>query len=271
MAEDSAIEWCDHTFNPWWGCVKTSEGCKNCYAEARQWGGDWWGKEKPRRFFGEKHWNQPIKWNKKAGKLGIRYKVFCGSYCDVFEEREGLEKYRARLLSLIERTTNLDWLLLTKRPENINRTFWFIASGSPNNLWLGVSVENQKQADIRIPHLLKIPAKVRFLSCEPLLEKILLDNGETSWITCDGKNKSGLKWDHICCESEYVAGKCFHGVDWVIVGGESGQNARPMHPEWARSIRNQCQEAGVSFFMKQMNKIDPIPDDLFIRQFPEVA
>jgi len=314
MAKDSAIEWCDHTFNPWHGCVKISEGCKNCYAEARQFGGDWWGKDKPRRFFGEKHWQQPIRWNAEAEELGVRYKVFCGSYCDVFEKREDLKEPRERLGKLIQDTPHLDWLLLTKRPENVyllsGELSWVIATlravhedGQeewdflpffPENVWLGVSVENQKQADIRIPELLKIPAKVRFLSCEPLLEKVLLDNGEASWLTCNGENRSGIEGEHVCCESEFVIGECFHGIDWVIVGGESGPNARPMNPDWARSIHDQCKGANVSYFLKQMGthwakyeKLDPFttvyekgdrkganpiywPPDLNVRQFLEV-
>ena len=273
MAKDSAIEWTDHTFNPWWGCVKISEGCKNCYAEARQFGGDWWGQDKPRRFFGEKHWKQPIKWNEEAEKLGVRYKVFCGSYCDVFEEKTGLMAQRRRLWKLIEDTPNLDWLLLTKRPEMVllhTPGYYWGNAEWPSNLWLGVSVENQKQADIRIPELLEIPAKVRFLSCEPLLEEIDLIRHWYQW-GHDGTHR-GIGSSECPRERHHHHDeRCQKPFDWVIVGGESGPRKRPFDPEWARFLLKQCEKIDVPFFIKQMNKIDPIPDDLFIRQFPEVT
>lgn len=241
MGKNSKIEWTDHTFNPWWGCVKVSPGCKNCYAEARQYGGDWWGADKPRRFFGEKHWKQPLKWNADAEKKGVRYRVFCGSYCDVFEENDKLNFERGVLWNTIGQTKSLDWLLLTKRPENITsmvKGYW-LHEGLPDNVWLGISVENQEMADKRIPELLKIPARVRFLSCEPLLEEVELP----------------LYY--------------FSNIDWVIVGGESGPKKRPFNPDWARSIREQCKYYGIPFFMKQIDKVQPIPDDLMIREFPK--
>jgi len=311
MAKNSKIEWTDHTFNPWHGCVKISEGCQNCYAEARQFGGDWWGKDKPRRFFGEKHWNQPIKWNAEAEKLGIRYKVFCGSYCDVFEKREDLKEPRERLGELIEDTPYLDWLLLTKRPENVyvllGELNWVVPlpyaehpTGEleydlnpyiPGNVWLGVSVENQKQANIRIPELLKTPAKVLFLSCEPLLESIDLTKLIKVGNYVAGGGASDLP---LTCGQET------DDIQWVICGGESGPNARPMNPSWARFLLKQCKQINVPFFMKQMGthwakQVPKIiseatqgvlsypvkdikgtnpeywPQDLNIRQFPEVT
>lgn len=256
MGSNTKIEWCDATFNPWWGCVKVSPGCKNCYAEtlSNRFGSNFWGPEGDRRFFSDKHWNKPLKWNRKAEKLGIRHKVFCGSMCDVFEDREDLEESRVRLFNLINHTRQLDWLLLTKRPENILRMLERDAIGSFGvNVWLGTSVENQEQADIRIPELLNIPAKVRFLSCEPLLEEIDLEYPLRI-----------IGWDEDAYENIEGA-----GVDWVIVGGESGPRKRSFNPDWARSIRDQCKEAGIPFFMKQIDKVLPIPDDLMIREFPD--
>lgn len=246
------IEWTDYTFNPWWGCTKVSTGCKNCYA-AKQSNrfGNWWGLEAERREFDGVHWSRPIYWDRIAAKNFRRFKVFSGSMCDIFERRKDLADRQYRLWELIEQTPHLDWQLLTKRPENINRLIsaaWRSVY-MPDNVWLGVSVENQEQANKRIPELLRIPAKIHFLSCEPLLAPLNLE--------FEGLNYGGdfENWRE--------------RIDWVIVGGESGYNKRPFNPDWARSIRDQCKEAGVKFFMKQTNKIDPIPSDLLIREFPE--
>jgi len=130
--------------------------------------------------------------------------------------------------------------------RNMGGRYWPIP-----NIWCGVTVEDQQRADERIPHLLKVPAAVRFLSMEPMLGQVLLDNGESSWLTCNGQNRSGVDGEHVCCESFDATGQCFHGIDWVISGGESGPKARPMHPDWATSLRDQCQAAGVPFLHKQ--------------------
>jgi protein gp37 len=234
MGKDSAIEWTDHTFNPWWGCVKVSPGCKNCYAEtlSKRFGHKVWGPQGERRFFGVKHWAEPLKWDRQAKAEGVRRRVFCGSMCDVFEEGAALNTERAVLWDLIWKTPNLDWLVLTKRPENIYGMvpgYWInhmTGTEWPRNIWIGTSVEDQQRADERIPELLKVPAKVRFLSCEPLLGQIDI----TPWLS---------------------------KLQWVIVGGESGQRARPMHPEWARSLRDQCVSVGVPFFFKQWGEWGP--------------
>ena len=251
-----------YTFNPWQGCTKKSPGCKNCYAEAmtkRFIGDGFWGPQGKRKFQSDDYWKKPITWNTKAEKLGVGLKVFCGSMCDVFEIHQDkdisirLNKARFNLCALIDYTPNLDWLLLTKRPENIMRLGWTPGYfGLINHAWLGTSVENQEMADLRIPELLKIPAKVRFLSCEPLLEEINL-------------RKYLAKWD---MDTIHFGGDKIQLINWVIVGGESGPRKRPFNPDWARSLRDQCKEAGVPYFMKQINKIDPIPDDLMIREFP---
>src|SRR5687767_5634241 len=123
MAKDSRIEWTHHTFNPWWGCVKVSPACAHCYAEswAHRLGAKLWGRDAPRRFFNDEHWKHPIRWNSEAERAGVRRRVFCASMSDVFEIRAELNPWRAKLWPLIERTPWLDWLLLTKRPQNIQR------------------------------------------------------------------------------------------------------------------------------------------------------
>jgi protein gp37 len=250
MGENSKIAWTDHTFNPWWGCAKVSEGCKNCYAEtfAARFGVKW-GATSTRRFFGEKHWNEPRKWNAAAQKAGVRAQVFCASMADVFDGNGELDGERAKLWKLIGETPWLDWLLLTKRPANIaGMVPW--GDKPPANVWLGTTVEGQAAADERIPLLLQTPAAVRFLSVEPMLEAITLTHPEVSaWPETEATHPTAnpKEWD----DWKYWMARD-RGIHWVIVGGESGAKARPFHVEWARSIRDQCKEAGVSFFMKQM-------------------
>jgi protein gp37 len=149
MGRETAIAWCDHTFNPWWGCVKISPGCEHCYAEAwaRRCGQQRWGLQADYRYFGEKHWAEPLKWERDAYirmmNSGERTRVFCGSMCDIFDHRAD-EGERNRLFGMIQGTPHLTWLLLTKRPENI-ATFWPEHWGEfpPENLWLGITAENQ--------------------------------------------------------------------------------------------------------------------------------
>ena len=239
MGANSKIEWCDHTFNPWWGCQRVSPGCEHCYAEAfdKRMGGDHWGPAATRKIASDAYWKQPHAWNRKAA-TGIRTRVFCASMADVFEDRPELAAPRGRLWQLISDTPHLEWLLLTKRPENADR-LWARATQRvtaqvwAGNVWLGVTVEDQQRADERIPHLLCAPAEHRFLSCEPLLGPINLD-----------------RW---CFKRRGVIDDLIFGsaIDWVIVGGESGSDARPMRPEWARAIRDQCANAGTPFFFKQ--------------------
>lgn len=264
MGADSSIEWTDHTFNPWWGCQKVSEGCTNCYALtfAKRYGHDVWGPAKTteRRLFGDKHWSEPLKWNREAEKTGQRKRVFCASMADVFEDHPQVVDARARLFDLISDTPNLDWLLLTKRPENVKPML--IAAGRgfqplPPWVWIGTSVENQEQADKRIPHLLSIPAHVRFLSCEPLLGAVDLSRWLQQPIV-DLEMRGGAPAFRNTPE-------VYKPIHWVIVGGESGHGARPMHPAWARSLRDQCQSAGVAFHFKQFGEWMPsedLPDDV---------
>ena len=227
MGENSAIAWTDHTFNPYWGCSKASSECEHCYAEkfAKRTGHDCFGPGKPRRFFGESHWREPLKWNAAAAESGVRARVFCGSMCDIFECNDSLDVHRARVMSLIAATPALDWLLLSKRPANaafmLPPTF---REDSPRNLWLGTTIGCRASLP-RLDDLRRLPAILRFLSCEPLLE----DLGPID----------------------------LTGIGWVIVGGESGPNCRPMEDDWARDIRDQCAAAGVPFFFKQRHGFKP--------------
>ncbi|AGR70230.1 Gp37Gp68 family protein [Burkholderia pseudomallei] len=233
MAQDSRIEWTHHTFNPWWGCTRISPACTNCYADswAQRLALDLWGPKAPRRFFSDAHWKEPYKWNRDAIKQNQRRRVFCASMADVFEDRRDLDPWRERLWPMIEETPALDWLLLTKRPELIKdmvpwKRKW------PANVWLGTTAEDQKWANERIPALLRLPAQVRFVSCEPLLGPLDL----RKWLAAPGEKK---------------------GLHWVIAGGESGPKARPMGPSWAESLRDQCLEAGTAFHFKQWGHWGP--------------
>ena len=169
MAQNSGIEWTEHTFNPWWGCTKVSGACRGCYAltGAKRLGYDIWGPLADRRFFGDHHWMQPALWNARAEANGVRARVFCASMSDVFEERAELDPVRTKLWSLIEATPHLDWLLLTKRPHLVTSMVGW-SSGWPANAWIGTTVEDQACADKRLTHLTEIPAIGRFISAEPL-------------------------------------------------------------------------------------------------------
>ena len=241
MAENSSIEWTHHTFNPWWGCTKVSPACGLpmkghegephgcCYADtfSNRLGFKIWGQDATRRFFGEAHWNEPEKWDRKAKKDGVRRRVFCGSMCDVMEERDDLIEPRTLLYDLIVQTPWLDWLLLTKRPQNFRR---FLPAGwieNPvPNVWLMTTVESAEYL-WRIDSLKACPAVIHGLSIEPLLGPLP------------------------------TLGEYLDGIDFAIVGGESGHGARPMPPEWVRSVRDQCLNVGSEFFFKQWGEWSP--------------
>jgi len=304
------IEWADYTFNPWIGCTKVSEGCKNCYAEALSkraphlvLGQDKaaaklpiWGGGAPRRVTSFMNWNQVERWNAKAEQEGVRRRVFIASMADVFEDfhgkvlnvgtMKGLDGVREKLFNLIEDCPALDMLLLTKRPENVLKMVpkawvhedycgWFkgglctcqrLGSNWPDHVWIGCTVENQERAEERIPQLLKIPAPVRFVSYEPALGPVDFDRGR-----CDTHDRQFVRTDEggheYCneCAANDSTGELSHGhwlraypsktrrgINWVIAGGESGNNARPCAIEWLQDAREQCAEAGVPFFGKQM-------------------
>lgn len=248
MAENSHIEWTTHTFNPWMGCTKVSDGCKHCYAETlmdKRHNKVQWGPKGARIRTSESYWRNPIKWNREAEAKGERARVFCASLADVFEGPETMpndswpvvEQAREDLFQLIDATPSLDWQILTKRPENIESTMIrFGIRWELPNIWLGTSIEDHRVLG-RIRDLTLAPAVVHFLSIEPLIGDVgILD---------------------------------LHDIEWVIVGGESGPGKRPFNCDWARSIRDQCNAANVPFFMKQVDKVQPIPDDLMIREFPK--
>lgn len=234
MAQNSRIEWTHHTFNPWWGCIRVSPACKHCYAEAwaKRVGMDLWSAKSPRRFFSDAHWREPLKWDREAAQARQRRRVFCASMADVFEKRRELDAHRERLWPLIESTPHLDWLLLTKRPECISSMApW--TDNWPANVWLGTTAENQHWANKRIPVLLENAAKVKFISAEPLL--------------------GALNLDGLLLDSNVIGA----GLNWVIAGGESGPNARPMNPAWVESLRDQCESVGTAFHFKQWGHWGP--------------
>jgi len=231
MSDKTGIQWTDHTFNPWWGCIRVSPGCEHCYAEtfAKRLGLNVWGPAKTtgRRTFAGKHWDAPMRWNAAAKKAGVRARVFCASMADVFEDHPAVEPERRRLWWLIRETPHLDWQLLTKRPENIARMLpadW--GQGYPN-VWLGTSIESPDYAH-RFDVLRAVPAAVHFLSLEPLL-------GDIAGVLHDrfAELGPGEEW-------------------WAILGGESGATARPFELDWVRDALRWCDEFGVSAFVKQL-------------------
>lgn len=266
MGRETGIEWADHTFNPWRGCARVSEGCAACYAEAMARRNPavlgTWGPDGLRPAAATAYWRQPVRWNEAAWDAGIRRRVFCGSLMDFWEDRADLDDPRGRTLRLAAETLHLDWLLLTKRPANIRPLLsrmraasglagsypgrpnfvpwwdWLSSQEPPRNWWFGCTVENVRRAEERIPALLAIPARVRFLSVEPLLEPLDLSR----WLAAGG-------------------------IHWVIVGGESdqgGARARPFDLTWAEEIVGQCRAAGVACFVKQLGS-RPVVDGLGFR------
>ena len=228
MAETTEIAWTDSTFNPWWGCTRVGAGCDNCYAAAldKRTGGDHWGADREYRVMSDENWKKPMRWQRKATQFetvaGRRRRVFCASMADVFDKKAPVEQ-RERLWGVIRSTSRLDWQLLTKRPSNIAKYLPPDWEDGYSNVWLGATVENTKHGIPRIDELKGVPAKIRFLSIEPLLE----DLGDLD----------------------------LEGIHWVIVGGESGPKARPMKKEWMLNIRNQCLEQNVPFFFKQWGAV----------------
>lgn len=233
MSTITKIQWTDHTFNPWIGCTKVSDGCKFCYAENlmdKRWGKVEWGPNGTRVRTSSSNWNEPRKWNKAARIEGREHLVFCASLADVGEDRPELVPWREALEGLI---VECDWLrfqLLTKRPENMPKLFH---EHVLRRCWIGTSVEDQRSASERIPHLLRCPAMLRFLSCEPLLAPVDLRTGIYE----------GPPGAHL--------GTSLQGIDWVIVGGESGREARACNVAWIKAIVEQCQQENVPVFVKQ--------------------
>ncbi len=267
MATNSNIEWCKHTANLWWGCTEVHEGCKNCYAFAlaHRYGKDVWGNDKPRRLI-KNVWKEMEKYQKQAAAAGEYHRVFVGSMQDIFEKPmplidhkgnpyvEGVDEFwnsgqlRDKFFNeVVPNSPNLMFLLLTKRPSNINKYIpesW--KANPPKNVMFGTSPVNQETAEKLIVQLSKVNGN-RFLSIEPQLEKI------------DLMTKANDGTDRVLLDL----------VDWVINGGESGHHKRPFDTDWARIIRDDSKAKGVPFFMKQVDKIQTIPEDLEIKEFPD--
>lgn len=241
MGETTEIAWCDATFNGWIGCQKVSAGCDNCYAETlmdKRYHKVQWGPHGERKRTSEANWKLPLRWATKANTAGTRPKVFCSSLADVFDNQAPAGA-RGDLFRLIEATPELDWLLLTKRPENIGKMIdadgWF--RGFPPNVWLGTTCEDQAAYDRRWPILAQFNLRVRFISYEPAIGPLTILNHKEK-------------------------------PDWIICGGESGKGFRAMPEIWAENVMEECAEYFIPFFMKQMAGLKPIPEDLMVRQFP---
>lgn len=243
----------DHTINLWWGCTEVHEGCDHCYARilANRWGFSVWGIDNIRREI-QSAFKNLSDLQKKAENENENHRVFIGSLMDIFEKPTQTFDFKNKVESgstgelrdeLFRRISaieypNLTFLLLTKRPSNINKYIpeeW--KSYPPSNVMFGTSVVNQKTADTLIPQLLKVRG-LRFLSVEPQLESLSL-----------------MKW--------LPSGE----LHWIIQGGESGPGRRPFYTDWGRSLRDECKETGVAYFFKQVNKVIEIPEDLMIREF----
>ncbi|MFD0902373.1 DUF5131 family protein [Actinomadura sediminis] len=245
MTSTTKIEWTGATWNPVTGCTKVSPGCDNCYAEtfAERWRGT------PGHHFEAgfdltlrpERLEQPLRWRKPR-------RVFVNSMSDLFHEGVP-DEFIAEVFSVMARASQHTFQVLTKRHGRmrslLNRPSFrdnlaHLAPWPLPNVWLGVSAEDQKRANLRVPALMQTPAAIRFISAEPLLGPINLHHGLTHCPTHD-------------FPGGFCSGPCPDRIapDWVIVGGESGPGARPMHPDWARTLRDQCTTAGIPFFFKQ--------------------
>lgn len=276
MSENTAIQWADHSWNPWTGCHKVSSGCKFCYMMRDK---EKYGKNGDRVARSKTVFDAPLKWKDAA-------RVFSCSWSDWFIEEA--DQWRSEAWEIIKKCPHLTFMILTKRPDRIKDHLPADWGGGYPNVWLGVSVENQKAAEVRIPLLMKVPAAVRFLSCEPLLTEIDITNWgikngysvPTRYQSMNG-NEIGIEWTD--------PGDKFIGVSWVIIGGESGNDNgkwlyRTCEMEWIYKIINQCKDAGVPVFVKQMGTdiskrvgykdrhggdMEEWPEELQIRQFPK--
>lgn len=260
---ETSISWTNFTFNTWWGCFKISPGCANCYAASfdrrvHGKGTDHWERTGSRWFQSDEYWQQPLKWDAKAARAGVRKRVFCGSMCDWAEQHPNpeihrqMDAYRGRLFELIQRTQHLDWLLLTKRPEHVVEYLpWVRRCDAPwPNVWIGTTVEDQEHADLRVPVLLEIAAAVHFLSCEPLLGPVDLTRI---------RHSSVHGFDALAGVTNYPVPSPRHNrVTWVIAGAESGHRARACDVAWLRALRDQCAGTDTAFFLKQAVWRQPI-------------
>jgi len=265
--ENTKIEWTDHTFNPWEGCQKVGPGCDHCYAETRnaRFGGGVavnWGPGAQRRRTSPANWRKPLQWQAGAeafqAEHGRRQRVFCASLADVFDNAVD-PAWRADLFTLIKATPGLDWLLLTKRIGNVGNMLPvpFDFERMYPNVWIGATICNQEEANRDIRKLLAVPAAKRFLSMEPLLGPVDLTD-----VPMPESGHGHHEFSPIITGSSLKRAQWHKpAIDWVIVGGESGPGARQMHPNWARSLRDQCQAAGVPFLFKQWGEWLPGQND----------
>lgn len=252
MAEFSRIGWTDHTFNPWTGCTKVGPGCDHCYAEswAKRSGIVQWGVDAARRRTSPQTWWKPLKWNAEHAEFerehGRRQRVFCASLSDIFDN-QAPPQWRRDAFDVMVHTPHLDWLLLTKRIGNVEKMVpdpWKIVGAWPRNIWLGATIVNREEMLRDGEKLARVPAPVRFWSCEPLLEDL-------------GRVPAMLL------------------PHWIIAGGESGARSRPCDVAWLRSLKDEAIAGAVPLFMKQMGghpdkreHVDDFPEDLQIRQWP---
>ncbi|MEN6414356.1 MAG: phage Gp37/Gp68 family protein [Veillonellales bacterium] len=248
----SKIEWCDRTWSPVTGCTKVSPGCQNCYAErmSKRFG-EKWGLPKDDPFKVTVHHDrldQPLHWTKPS-------KIFVCSMADLFHDDVSFN-FIHEIWDIMKACPQHTFLILTKRPKKMKETLERIyslerlgwAKGFWNHVWLGVTAENQEQADKRIPILLQIPAAKRFVSVEPMLGTVNLNR----YIMPSQKAKGTLFNAPIELSGKDLADLVgFHSLDWIICGGESGPGARPVHPDWVRSLRDQCKMSGTAFLFKQ--------------------
>lgn len=245
MGDTTGIAWTDATWNPWWGCLAVSDACLKCYAAVldKRTGGNYFDAGVLPRRTGVKNWNLPARKNKEAIARGKRLRIFMGSMMDWADNRVP-EDWRAEAFGVIRSTPGLDWQLLTKRAPNISKMLPPDWGQGYENVWLGVTVENRKHGVPRIDHLRRVPAKVRFLSVEPLLE----DLGPID----------------------------LTGIHWVIIGGESGPGFRPIQRAWIDGVVAQCRAQGVAVFFKQWGggKSDAggcLVDGAEIKEWPQAA
>jgi protein gp37 len=286
MGETTGIAWTDMTFNPWIGCTKVSQGCKFCYAETQNKRYGWvsaWGPNAPRKRTSEANWRKPLEWAKKAASEGVTRRVFCASLADVFDI-EAPQEWRVDLFTMIDQigrfVWGLEWLILTKRPENIiNMAPARWLDNPPDYVRIGVTSEDQENADKRIPELLKVWHGRTFVSYEPALSPVDF----SPYLVCQWFQDTDhpVQWkpgDIVDREKYPIRGysaRLRGRIDWVICGGESGPGCRPMDLQWARDVRDQCRAANTPFFFKQIGghpnkRHDPAlwPADLRVQEFP---
>lgn len=249
MSESTIIAWTDHTFNPWMGCEKVSEGCRNCYAATltkNRMGLDLWGRSAPRQVT-KAPWKSVQQWQEASasGALGVLgggpHLVFTGSLMDWAEDRSDLLTPRSRMWDVIRNCPDLHFQLLTKRPQNIERMLPTDWGEGYANVWLGTTIEDMRVAS-RADYLRDIPAMVRFISFEPALGPL---------------NDLDIT-----------------GIDWIIYGGESGAGYRHEDKQWARDMHAKCAEMETAFFHKQSagyrTEMGIELDGTIVREFPSI-